>query len=456
MATLEAEMAAAKTETDAAQASADAAASALTSEEDALAAELDGCSDIAAQYGAVLALVAARTGATGVYLGRKEKKEDGVSQIQYLASTQDGVVGKVLKGVADGEEEGQEGVTWGLFVSSEVEETVVDPETQEESTTTKTVWPTDVTVGNIVRDPQVKCFGIPKLGSYMAVPVRYQGCLQEGSIEDSPPPPEPVPNEDGSMPEVDPDAPPPPKFQPVFAAADYVIGLDTAGQGREFTKSESDFARDWGLKLSAAAEKYERRLWEADIEGLSAWGDVADLAAAKAAAEKPPAAEGSDDEKALEDAKNKAAAAGEVLAALAGEVEKTAACNAAPKAETVKAFAAAMGLAGFEKSAYMDELKGSISWPLVKASLAGLSEKVAAWDVTTVSAEQVEATKASVEGLDEAAIPFTHIVPNSTAAGAALGWVTAGCAHVEAYIAFKAKEAEAAAAAAEAAAAADE
>jgi len=453
---LEAQMASEKAAAAAVQAEADAAAAALVSEEDALAAALDETTDIAAQYAAVLSLVASRTDATGVYLGRKEKNPDGISQIQYIESTDATMQGKVLKGVADGEEEGAEGVTWGLFVSSEVEEVTTDPETGEESTATKTVWPADVTVGNIVRDPAVKCFGIPKLGSYMAVPVRYSGCLQEGAMEDAPPPADPVPNEDGTMPEVDPDAPPPPKYQPVFAPAEFVVGLDTAGQGREFTNTEKEFARVWGGKLSAAAEKYERRLWEADVVGLSAWGDAADAAAAKSAAaasaaEKVAKCEGNEDAKALADVESKQVAAGEVLKSAAGEIEKVKGVNAAPKAETVKCFAAAMNLAGMEKGTFMNVLQGGVSWPLVKANMGGLVAAIEAFDATTVTAEAVEAIKGSVEGVDAAGVPFTHLVATCGVAGLALEWCLAACAHVEGYAAFKVKEAEAAEAAAAAA-----
>lgn len=152
-------------------------------------------------------------------------------------------MGAVLKGAPEGEEEGAEGVTWPLFVSEEKEEVSTDPETGEETTATVTVFPEAVEIENIVRTREVKCYGIRKLGAYLAVPVRYSTCLQENSMEDAPPPPEPVPNEDGTMPEVDPDAPPPPKYQPVLAPAEFLIGLDTSGQGRDFTAKEKAFAK---------------------------------------------------------------------------------------------------------------------------------------------------------------------------------------------------------------------
>ena len=179
-----------------------------------LAEELSTSTDTASLYGKVLSLIQDNTGAAGVYLGRKETTEAGIQQIQYVASTQEDMTGKVLKGAAEGEEEGMEGVTWPIFVSSEVEEVEIDEETQEEKTVTKTVYPEEISVANVVRDSAVKCFGLPKLGSYVAVPVRFNGCLHESSIEDAPPPPEPAPVDEADA-EADAAAAPEPEPQEV-------------------------------------------------------------------------------------------------------------------------------------------------------------------------------------------------------------------------------------------------
>jgi hypothetical protein len=141
-----------------------------------------------------------------------------------------------------------------------------------------------------------------------------------------------------------------------------------------------------------------------------------------------------------------------VLAAAAADIASMASVNAAPKSETVKSLAAAMDLAGFDKAQFSDVLQGGASWPAIKANVAGLVEKAAAWDVAAATTEQGEAAKAGIDGVDAAAVPFTHIAATSGSAGAAAEWVAAAAAHIEAYAAFKAKEAEAAEAAAAAAA----
>ncbi len=467
MEALEAEIAAAKEVSDAKAAEEAAAAAALLKEETDLEAELAEAKDTADLYSKVLALVASRTGAVGVYLGRKEVNEAGVSQIQYLSSTQDLMKGTVLKGVPEGEEEGAEGVTWPLFVSSEVEETVIDPETQEESTVTKTVFPEEIEVPNVVRDPAVKCFGLPKLGSYLAVPVRYSTCLHDASIEDAPPPPEPVAAEEveGEAPTEPEVTEPPPKYSPVYQTAEYLIGLDTVGQGREFTAEEKTFAKSWAIKLAEASAAAELKLWNADIvaqEAMAA-GEAAVVeglagskeAAAAAAAEKLAALgdEASEDTKTLKDAEFKCAAALEVAKGLAESILSAGSCNVAPKAEAVKCLQAAAMLSGIDKASYMDVLTGKVDWKLIKGVVPSLLEKMEAFDASTLAPETLEPIKAVTEGLDENAIPFSHLVASSASMGTVLAWCNAAMAWVEAFVVFKQKEAEAAEAAAAAAAA---
>ncbi|GMH59033.1 hypothetical protein TL16_g13059 [Triparma laevis f. inornata] len=434
-------------------------------EESDLSDALTESTDIASLYGKVVALVQSRTNATGVYLGRKETTDAGVNQIQYLSSTQDVMNGKVLKGVPEGEEEGAEGVTWPIFVSSEIEETVTDTETGEESTVTKTVFPEDVTVANIVRDPAVKCFGLPKLGSYVAVPVRYNSCLHENGIEDAPPPPEPVAADD-----VDPDAPPaepevveaPPKFSPVNVVSEFIIGFDSVGQGREFTEEEKAFAKAWALKLSEASAAAELKLWNAEIALLETMaGGEGDAAAGIASAKEAAAAgigekvtalgEANEDEKAYKEVSFRAAAALEVVGGVKDAVLGLGALSVPPKGETIKTLTAVCMLAGVEKARYTDMLTGKVSWGLLKAQLTeGLVEKMAV-DPAGVTGDAAEGIKGVVEGLDEASIPFNHILATSSVVGSLLSWCNATLADVEAYAAWQVKVEEAKAAALEAA-----
>lgn len=42
------------------------------------------------------------------------------------------------------------------------------------------ISPEHLLIENVVRDPRVKFFGIPKLGSYLALPITYGSWLQPG------------------------------------------------------------------------------------------------------------------------------------------------------------------------------------------------------------------------------------------------------------------------------------
>lgn len=35
------------------------------------------------------------------------------------------------------------------------------------------------------REPRVKFYDVPKLGSYMAIELTYKSCLQEGALDDA-------------------------------------------------------------------------------------------------------------------------------------------------------------------------------------------------------------------------------------------------------------------------------
>jgi len=366
-----------------------------------------------------------------------------------------------------------QGVTWPIFTSSEVEETVTDPETGDESTVTKTVFPEEIVVTNVCREPAIKCFGLPKLGSYVAVPVRFNSCLHENGIEDAPPPPEPVAAED-----VDPETPteaaepvveePPPKFAPVNVSSEFIVGFDSVGQGREFTEEEKAFAKAWAGKLAEASQAAELKLWNEDIKAMEAIAAgetdvVASIAAAKEAAATTAAAsfgelgeEVSEDEKAYKDVELKAVAAVEVVTAVKDILVALAKCNVTPKSESVKALTGLVMIAGYEKGEYTDLLTNKVEWGMLKGLIGdGLIEKLAAIDITAWAAEgALDGVKGVVEGLEEAGTPFSHIVAVVSATGTVISLINAIAAKAEAYTVFEAKKAEAAAAAEEAAAAA--
>lgn len=498
---LEASLAASEAASAASTAAASAKKKQLQAESDSLELSLSETAVPPSGIDAVLSLLQVRTGATGAYFGRRETDSQGSSQIQYTNSTQEFMVGAVLKGGAEGEEESFEGVTWPLFASSEVEETTVDAE-GEETTVTRTVFPEDVVVENVVRNGGVKCFGLPKLGAYLAVPVRFNSCLWEGGVEDAEPAPEVEAVEGGEGEEASEEAEaeaeakakevaaPPPrefdKFQPVYRQMECVIGLDTVGQGvgRLLDPESKDLAREWGGKLAGAKAKAELQAWKETVEKLQEWGQgevdqstakeqgaaklaeqvaqlseaVAGAGAGAGAAEGEEAANAtamSEDVKALRESELRTASALELLGGTKAQLLAVGGFAIPPRNESTKVLGAAMALIGTSEGDYVDVKTGKIDWGKLRMLVGeDFYAKVEALDVASVGDDEklLEKVRGMVEGSDEAGVPFSHVVVTSFTVGNLLGWVNAACAGAEANKAFKVKEAEAAAEAAAAAA----
>ena len=161
-------------------------------EELALKEELATSTEIAPLYARVLEFAKAQTGATAVYIGKKEPGEGDVPVISFLAAT-DGcdMEGKSLKGKPEGDEEGAvEGVTFGLFDKRtdlpEEEEAPAEPEEGAVAEAKPKIdpYPTELFVSNVIREGNMKFFGIPMLGSYLTVPVKFSHLLHaEGVLE---------------------------------------------------------------------------------------------------------------------------------------------------------------------------------------------------------------------------------------------------------------------------------
>lgn len=298
----------------------------------------------------------------------------------------------------------------------------------------------------------MKCFGLPKLGSYVAVPVRYPSCLHANGVEDAPPPPEPVAADD-----VDPDAAPPPepevteappKFAPVNVTSEYIIGFDTVGQGREFSSSEKAFARAWASKLADASSAAELKLWNADIDKLEAMaGAEADLttdiaakkeAAMGAIAEKITAEAGDDEaKKEFLGVSLKAAALAEVIVGVQDSVLSLSALSIPPKDESIKALSAVMVACGVEKSKYTDMLTGKVMWGGLSALIT--ADLIASMTSDPVSAEVSEQIKAAGEGVDATSVPWGHVVATSCVAGLLLEWANAKAEEGDAKVTYDAK-----------------
>ncbi|CBN73873.1 conserved unknown protein [Ectocarpus siliculosus] len=208
-------------------------------------------------YAKALGLVKERLGASGVQLGRKVVVE-GQEIVEFIAASEgrEYMVGKEIKGLKEGEdpEDGEakeEGVTFGLWKKTEQPppaEAVYDEEGEivPDENEPELIPPEHVLIENVVRDPRVKFFGIPKLGAYLALPITYGSWLHPGGISDAPPS-----SEDEEAPDEG-------------EGGSNEAGADAAAEeeGRCFNWSDILWAKSWAAKMKANVEALECRMFE--------------------------------------------------------------------------------------------------------------------------------------------------------------------------------------------------
>eukprot|EP00618_Florenciella_parvula_P001239 CAMPEP_0119498968 /NCGR_PEP_ID=MMETSP1344-20130328/21568_1 /TAXON_ID=236787 /ORGANISM="Florenciella parvula, Strain CCMP2471" /LENGTH=525 /DNA_ID=CAMNT_0007534913 /DNA_START=48 /DNA_END=1625 /DNA_ORIENTATION=- len=235
-----------------------------------LATELASTTEVAELFPRLMELIKAGSGASSVYLGVKDAEAGTeTATISFVAGTAGSdMEGKVLMGAApDAEEPVDEGVSFGVFkalepVEGEEEEAAEEEEGGEPKPPKGPEYPTEFVVKNVVREPAVKFYGIPKLGSYVALPVRYDSCLHADGVEIVPPA---EPAEDA--PPAEEGAPPPaPTTKPKMVSKEVLVGMHTMGQsGRTFSAEQLAFAKEWTGKLSEALGRAELALWEEEV-----------------------------------------------------------------------------------------------------------------------------------------------------------------------------------------------
>ena len=242
----------------------------------------------------VTAFAADYLGVQGAYLSIKRVAggEGGSEALHYYSASpgQEFVVGKKLvkAAEADGEETpARQGLSFDAFKIPEVPEdeaaAAAEAEEGQEGGAPPKPAPKaqPLVVENCMRERRLKFFGIPRLGSYAAVPITYasvdhvEGCVL-GMTE--PPPPDP------EKPDEPPVAP-----TPTYTAAklpnSLILGLDTVGEYRNFTAAEIDTAVSLGDTLVATFELIEAKMFDAHVAFLEGHrAGAAEVAAAVAAA----------------------------------------------------------------------------------------------------------------------------------------------------------------------------
>jgi len=176
------------------------AAENVDKENEAFWGKLDESEDLNDNLAELTCYIHRNINATGVYIGQleppmKEIADDAGDEdhldpeaplvLKYKYANKDHedcMVGAVLTG--------DSGITHTLF--GEGEEAVEEeaPEEDEEGAATTKVDKTDILnvakfkyVSEVVEEPKIKFWKVPRLGSYMAIPIVYKSCLFEGSLD---------------------------------------------------------------------------------------------------------------------------------------------------------------------------------------------------------------------------------------------------------------------------------
>eukprot|EP00949_MAST-11_sp_MAST-11-sp1_P000831 g831.t1 len=431
-----------------------------------------------------------RTGATSVYIGKLTTAPEGAENagaqyVRYVSASSDNafLVGKSLLAPEDPDAEEpvpESGVTFEVFKPVEEEE---EPEEDEENAGGPKVPkpPRTVHVKNVLRDSRVKFFKFPKLGAFAAVVVNYSNSMisvneehlaeEDGGDADAAEAGGDAAAEGGEG-----------KEQAAAAARRVwqveepsaemmVIGIDSMGQGREFTEAELAFVQDVSKDLGVAMTALSNHQYQAEVavqrQHAKANAALAEALAAKAeerAAQQEEAMaklaeDAPEDEKKVAETDFKAQAARSDLIESRQHIERLLRFQIAPPAAVVEAMRACFSLVGVNVECTDPDTKQT-SWAAFKS--ADLDAVFAAVEGVTADffgdADAIAKSRESADAIDaDGAAAYSSAVGSLVAfVKASLDWSEATAEAAAAAAERAAAEAEAAAAAAEAEAGGEE
>ncbi|EQC35039.1 hypothetical protein SDRG_07279 [Saprolegnia diclina VS20] len=171
------------------------------------------------------------TGAEACYLGRKVSDAEGANFIEWFASSENStcVLGKFISE--------ETGFTYDIL--REVEDPNATPD--EEGNLPPPAIPSFLHVENVIREPRLKYFGIPRMGAYLVRGLRYNMYLHDDIVQLS----------SDSISTIE---------------SWLVIAVDTIGQARPFSPENIEAFLKWSSAFADAFEQYEKRAYTAQVE----------------------------------------------------------------------------------------------------------------------------------------------------------------------------------------------
>jgi hypothetical protein len=259
------------------------AADAVKEKEDQLTSFLDGFEAAATTKPEAMnqatQFVSDYLGVPGSYIAIK-KTINEVDTLCYVSANngQEFVVGQKLTAPTGEEEEGvtRQGISFDAFKVPEAPEVEPPEDAPEDWAPPPPPGPQPVVVENVMRENKVKFYGIPKLGAYCAISLKFSSCDHvEGCIPaEAAAEPEggeaPAEGEEGEA-TAEPAEPaaPAPKWQANKSVVqEYIIAMDTVGNYRTFTDKDIEVSKAVGEKLMAVFQGIEGKMFEAQVAFL--------------------------------------------------------------------------------------------------------------------------------------------------------------------------------------------
>ncbi|DBA03368.1 TPA: hypothetical protein N0F65_004645 [Lagenidium giganteum] len=166
------------------------------------------------------------------YVGRKVANADGQTFVHWVSSSRSTTV-VVDKFVTE-----EKGITFDVF--KEVEDPAAPPDA--DGNPVPPSIPKYIHVENVLREPRMKYFGIPKLGAFVASGVKYKSYIHQDVFNDANP------------------------DEPNGKEEWLVVAADTMGQARSFTQAQLDGFHRSSLAFATTLEELERSLYSKDLE----------------------------------------------------------------------------------------------------------------------------------------------------------------------------------------------
>ncbi|KAE9145340.1 hypothetical protein PF006_g9804 [Phytophthora fragariae] len=221
----------------------------LLEEETQVHAQLHTQPSVALVFQRFLEWMCSALNAEEAYIGRKCVDPQGNSVVHFVASSKHPESAVVDKFVAQPTDEGdEEGVRRGIGVTFDVFKEISPlgedggPAFEAEGNPLPAAPPKFVHVENVLREPRVKFFGVPKLGALLTRAGQYKSYLHADVF-----------NESNSE-------------EPNVLEQWIVFSVDTMGQARAFTRKEIDRFRHATELFLTTLEEKERALYMKDHE----------------------------------------------------------------------------------------------------------------------------------------------------------------------------------------------